>query len=227
MTVSAKLKALRREVDRFHVWADTYPVEQRSGEWEMGYSGWDDLNKTFIAFISSSTCADWDAETTEIVLYVIARDNEMQWLIDHLAQNADNLLCLAERALESDMWEAKWQIAMALGSLESRRTEAEALLLRFAHDEDEYVRRRALLALSDLNSSHVEDLVDLAWGTGEEYQRIAVLCALYEVGSPLLEKYAMLAEADGRESLAKYAAYIRGHGTLSGFTLQGISVVDR
>jgi HEAT repeat protein len=162
-----------------------------------------------------------------MVLYAIARDNEMQWLIEHLAQNADNLLCLAEPALDSDTWEAKWQIAMALGGLESRRAEAELLLLRFARDGDEYVSRRALLALSDLNSSHVEDLVASAWDTGEEYQRIAVLCALHKVGSPLLKEYAELAEADGREYLARYAAYIHEHGALSGFTLQGIPVVDR
>jgi HEAT repeat protein len=225
--MAATLEALGREVDRFRAWADTYPVEERSGEWEMGYNGWKDLNEAFIAFVSSTSCVDWDAETTQMVLYTIARDNEMQWLIERLAENPNNLLCLAERALESDVWEAKWQIATALGGLESRRTEAESLLLRFAHDEDEYVRRRALLALSDLNSSHVEDLVASAWDTGEEYQRIAVLCALHQVGSPLLKEYAKLAEADGRESLAKYATYIREHGTLSGFTLQGIPVVDR
>jgi hypothetical protein len=224
--MTAALEELRREVDRFRAWADTHPVEERSGEWEVHYNGWEELNEAFIAFVSSASCADWDAETTETVLYTIARDNEMEWLIEHLAQNPGNLLCLSERALGSDMWEAKWQIAMALGGLESRRTEAESLLLRFAHDGDEYVRRRALLALSDLNSSHVQDLVGPAWDTGEEYQRIAVLCALHQVGSPLLKKYANLAEADGREYLAKYATYIREHGTLSGFTLQGIPVVD-
>ncbi len=224
--MTAALEELRGEVARFRAWADTYPVEQRSGEWEVHYNGWEELNEAFIAFVSSTSCADWDAETSEMVLYAIARDNEIEWLIEHLAQNPGNLLCLAERALESDMWEAKWQIAVALGDLKSRRTEAESLLLRFAHDEDEYVSRRALLALSDLNSSHVEDLVASAWDTGEEYQRIAVLCALHQVGSPLLKVYAKLAEADGRESLAKYATYIREHGTLNGFTLQGIPVVD-
>ena len=74
--MTAALEELRREVDRFRAWADTHPVEERSGEWEVHYNGWEELNEAFIAFVSSASCADWDAETTETVLYTIARDND-------------------------------------------------------------------------------------------------------------------------------------------------------
>lgn len=85
----------------------------------------------------------------------------------------------------------------------------EPLLLQFAHDEDEYVRRQALMALGTLGSPLVEDLAEAAWQTGHEYQRMAVLAALRDVQSPALDDYLARAESDGRQYLLHYAAKIR------------------
>lgn len=227
--MSEELRAFQAEVARFQAWADAiYPLaKQRYGEWETHYDHWNDLEQMFDIFVSSTCCHDWDDSTVQIVLYVLARDNEAERMIDVLAMNEDNVLCLAAHAVESSETEAKWQFAQAILELHHLSPLAENLLLRFARDDDEYVRRRAMSALAYLGSPHVLDLVHAAWDTGEEYQRISVLCALHQIGSPLLAEYAARAEADGQQQgLLKYATYIREHGTLSGFTIQGCPVVD-
>jgi hypothetical protein len=226
--MSAVLKALEGEVTRFQAWTDArYPPGQpRGAMWEIDYSDWETLYEAFAAFVGSTSCREWDGPTTQLLLYAIARDNEFEELVAMVGQSPANLVCLAQRALRSIETDAKWQLAAALSTLKPSPPQVETLLVQFAHDEEEYVRRRALLALSCINSPRVADLVGPAWDTGDEYQRIAVLCALDQVDSPLLAEYAVRAEADGRQSLARYAAAIRDHGTLRGFLVQGLPVVD-
>lgn len=144
-----------------------------------------------------------------MLLYIIARDNEMQELAKEVARNPDNLVCLAERATASPERDAKWQLAVELSRLERRPPQVESLLLRFAHDDDDYVRRRSMLALADTGSAKVEGLVAPVWETGDEHQRMAVLYALWKTGSPQLDTYLAQAEADGRQYLVGYAARIR------------------
>ena len=133
----------------------------------------------------------------------------MGTLARELARNPLNLLCLAEQAVTSAEPDAKWQLAAELGRVEMRLPEVEPLLLRFASDEDEYVRRRSLTALADVGSTHVSELAERAWHSGDEYQRMAALYALLRSGSPELSEYLARAEADGRPNLVDYAARIR------------------
>lgn len=210
--MSDLLEALKAEVARFRSWAETYPVAERSGEWEMDYTGWQDLWPAFAAFVRGSSARDWDEDTQQLLLYVIARDNEMGEAADEVAKNPDQLLLLAERALASEERYAASQLATQLGKLDA--LQAEPLLLRFAQHHDEYVRRLALLALASIGSSHVEELAVAAWETGHEYQRMAALDALSRVSSSLVAEYTTRAEADGRPYLAHYAATIRQSGML-------------
>lgn len=84
-----------------------------------------------------------------------------------------------------------------------------ALLIHFAYDADEYVSRRALIALGKLKSERTEQLAERAWQTGHEYQRIAALWALKDVGSSKLGDYLLQAEEDGREYVVRNAIEIR------------------
>lgn len=205
-------RALEAEIARFRAWADDFPVAERNGEWECFYADWQEIYRAFSAFVSATTCQEWDAKLKETLLYIIARDNEEQVLAKAVAKNPDDLICLAERALASPERDARWQLAAELGGLDHRLTEAEPLLLQYARDEDEYVRRRALIALADCGSSKVEELAVSAWAAAEawqEYQRMAVLYALWKVGSRQLETYLAEADADGRQYLVAYAARIR------------------
>jgi HEAT repeat protein len=93
--------------------------------------------------------------------------------------------------------------------LSSDKTSAEALLLILVNDEDEYVSRRALLALGALKSLHAESLAEKAWLSGHEYQRIAALWVLKDIASSKLAEYVLLAGEDGRKYLVNNAREIQ------------------
>lgn len=194
---------------RFRTWADTFPVVERSGEWECLYADWQTIYNAFGAYINATVCQEWDEAMMQTLLYIVARDNEMQKLVKQVARNPENLLCLGEYALVSPERDAKWQLADELGHADRHTPQVEALLLQFAHDPDEYVRRRSLVALANIGSSRVEALAASAWETGDEYQRMAALFALWKAGSPQLEIYLTRADADGRRYLGAYAVRVR------------------
>ncbi len=203
------LKTLQDEVAHFQSWAATYPTDERSGEWECDYDDWPRLYDAFIDFVATTTCQQWSTATTDMLLYVIARDNETGQLIREVGRKPENLSCLAERAAESAEPDAKWQMAVELSHIELPPVWVGSLLLRFAHDANEYVRRRALIALADIKSPFVADLIEPAWNTGLEYQRMAVLKALSIIGSPELDSYLARVETDGRQNVVHYAEGIR------------------
>lgn len=207
-----EFQALAAEVARFQAWADsTVPLADRYNDWEINYDYWQRLYEVTTNFVKAVPFPQWDTAAIQLLLFTITRDNESKWLIREIAKIPDQLLFLAENAILSDERDAKYQIAAALGQLDTQSAEAESLLLQFVHDKDEYVRRRALMALADAGSTHVEALVESAWNTADEvqeYQRMAVLYALNTVNSPQLDHYLILAEADGRKYLVAMAARI-------------------
>lgn len=206
-----ELQALETEVARFRRWADASPVplRMRNGEWACGYPGWAQIYTAFDAFVATSSCRLWSEATTELILYVIARDDDNMHLVRSVARKPDDLFCLAKHAVTSPEWDAKWQIAAELGRIGADSPDVEGLLLRFVHDDDEYVRRRALLALADIESAQVAALLDGAWESGSEYQRVDVLYILWKMRSRELDHYLLLAEAAPQQYLVDYAARIR------------------
>ncbi|MCP3393830.1 HEAT repeat domain-containing protein [Bradyrhizobium sp. CCGB12] len=133
----------------------------------------------------------------------------MEILKRELTARPAHLLALARAAPHSPERDARWQLADALGSDEFAADEVEPLLEQFFHDADEYVSRRALLALARRRSKRAEALALRAWGTEHEYQRMAALDALSAVNSPLLPSYLDLAQRDGREYLVDFANRLR------------------
>jgi HEAT repeats len=202
-------RAVEGEVAKFRAWADSLPVETGTSAWEAGYEGWPALFAAVDNFAGTTSCAYWTTEMTHLLLYALARDTDTGYLARVLAKNPENLLCLAEHGVTGAERDAKYQLAAELGRLDLLSQRTEALLLRFAHDDDEYVRRHALLALADIDSRHVTELVSAAWGTGVEHARMAVLSALHKIHAPELEDYLILAAADGREYLVQHANKIR------------------
>jgi HEAT repeat protein len=190
---------LRLEVRHFRNWADaTFPGE-RYGEWETDYEDWDGL---YLAARAATANGQWDEETRELLIYTIARDNEVELVADLLSES--QLLSLADASISSGEPDAKWQLAVRLGKL-TLAAEPERILLAFVVDANEYVRRRALMALAELGSPHAEPLAMDAWESGEQYQRMACLDALHSVASPQLSRYLDLAERDGRPYLVAMA----------------------
>jgi len=214
------VRALGAEIASYRAWADAsgIPIERQSGEWASLYPDWHRIYTAFDTFITVSSWPEWDDATTALLVYAIARDDENSHLIKSLARKPDDFLHLAEYAVTSPERDARWQLTARLACLDADRPRVEKLLLRYVHDDEEYVRRITLMSLADIGASHLEELavaawnVSEAWDTESEYQRMAVLYTLNKIGSPQLGMYLALAEADGRQHLAEYAARMRnGH----------------
>ena len=201
--------SLSLEVQNFKTWADGYPVQTRSAEWECHYENWGRLHAAVLNFVEATPPANWSATDVDNLLYAIARDNELEYLVEQIAKTPDLLLQLSLLSVQSSESAAKWQLASWLAKLDAQHPRAEAILLVLVDDKNEYVSRRALLALGDLQSVKTEALAERAWNTGQEYQRIAALWALKSVSSLKLDTYIAEAMEDGRKYLVHNAIQVR------------------
>jgi hypothetical protein len=198
---------IHRETNKFKEWAKIYP-DAKSGEWECDYGSWDKYYKACIHLINNKAPKRLtDLEKSDLI-YAIARDNELEHLIDKVAENETLLFSLCEASFIISENDAKWQFASRLGEVRNDVRYAEKLLLKFANDTNEYVSRRALLALSELGSSQTEECCIRAWETHHEYQRIAALSSLKTIESNMLSEYLNKAYKDGRKYLVAKAREI-------------------
>ena len=169
--------SLKVEVERFREWAATHPKD--SGEWECDYDAWSGLLAAAESALSLATLGDSEIE---LLLFTLARDNECEFVRHMLEEHPSNALLLAAAALTHPDRDARWQIADFLGT--QTHEEARLLLRQFFTDENEYVRRRALLA----SAKHDRDFAEAtAWqwvSSTHEYSRLASLSVLHELESP-------------------------------------------
>ena len=200
-----QLVRLRESLERFRRWGDSTFCAGRFGEWECDYEDWGEIYASVRAVLRTAIEC-WDDETKRLLIYAIARDNEAEVISEELTE--EQLLALAADSICSDERDAKWQLAKQLGRQPDKH-EHEKLLLVFASDRDEYVRRRSLMVLADIGSKHTEHLAIAAWQSGEEYQQMACLYALWRVNSPVVSHYIQIAEQDSRSYLAAAAQRMR------------------
>jgi Na+/phosphate symporter len=201
------------EIDKFDAWARSqYNISQDDigGEWECDYTEWYKIYSAFENFLIKADPNNWTDKEKERLLYIIARDNESEYLSDLLNEAA--LIILTKQAIDSGHIDDKWQLAIQLFKL-SDRLLATTFLEAFVNDEDEYVNRRALMELAKLNSDKVEIYAELFWnrnkyGDMDEYQKMAVLNSLKTINSKQLDKYIKLAKQDGRKYLVESAIKI-------------------
>ncbi len=201
--------SLNAEVLKFRSWAEARPLESRNGEWECDYHAWEALHSEATKFAASVAPDRWSNSDVDDLLYAIARDNELEHIASTIAESPDALLRLASVSVPTSEHDAKWQLAAQLGHLATHKKQAEAILLDLVDDEEEYVRRRALLALGTLQSSQAEACAERAWKTGLEYQRLAALSVLDEISSPKLDGYIQSAFEDGRDILVHRAVELQ------------------
>jgi hypothetical protein len=208
-TMSARA-TFSREVARFKGWAlERFPEGRGFGEWECDYEFWEDLYAAFVDHLNEYTPDQWDDDDRSMLLYVLARDNEVQRLQAGMETRPHHLRKLAHTALRSADRDARWQLADALATLGREDNEALGLLKQFFADPDEYVRRRALLAMSKVRHPSAEQSAVQAWQSGGEYARIAALEVLQQMESTLLPKYVGLAHQDGRMYVVQCAERIQ------------------
>jgi hypothetical protein len=185
-----------RAAEEFASWAQTHP--QDFGEWETDYEEWPATYACARDLVGERPLTRWSDAEMASFLYLLARDNEVEVLAELLSEHPATLACVAEHVCatpESAEPDARWQIAAHLPAV---GPDATPRLLTLFADDDEYVRRRALLSLGALGAPAAEECAVAAWESGVEYQRIAALHVLHEVGSPRFETYAELAARDPR-----------------------------
>ncbi|MDN4476894.1 HEAT repeat domain-containing protein [Demequina sp. SYSU T00192] len=188
-----------QDVDDLRKWiSEVWRDAPMSAEWQSEYPDWPDLWKSSVQFALSRPVASWSSDQLEDLLFALARDSEDELISEGISEDPEALLALSVAAIRQGESDAKWQLAARLGEMRSHRDRAIKLLLQFVEDPDEYVRRRALLALSALRAPQAEELAERAWQSGLEYQRIAALSVLAEIGSARLPAYVAEARADGR-----------------------------
>jgi hypothetical protein len=185
----------------------------RTGEWECDYDSWPSLYDAVLGFVASRPLDSWSADELEAVLYAIARDNEMQHIAGEIRRRHPELILpLADVAIRTGERDDRWQLAEELGQLGRSGGEEERLLLMLARDEHEYVRRRALGALTRLGSPLVEELALEAWhrpDKDQEWARMMALECLHSVGSPHLKPLLAEAERNARQYLRGFAEGLR------------------
>lgn len=183
------MKVLAEQVERFQEWATRRTG--RSGEWETDYPEWAALWATANQALAKNSLGESEIA---LLLYVLVRDNESELILEMLLEYPDNGMHLARACLGNSEPEARWQIAIFLGSQEGEA--AQELLRGLVQDEDEYVRRRALLASVPRDPKFAETTAE-SWLSAEgEYSRLAALSVLQDLRSPALRQAASRLRGD-------------------------------
>ena len=217
-------ECLLEQVGKFHQWQEiTYPgktTEEIGGAWEVDYPAWNDIFDAFCHVLTQMDAETADSVLLDEMVYLIARDNEAEGFIQETTSHPQWFECLCRRAAASNENEAKWQFAAYLPEC-SCSQEVRDIILDFAKDPNEYVSRRALLAMPALRPDCVEQFAPLFWERNcyspelQEYQRIAVLVSLDAIHSDLLPQYLEQAKQDGRRYLLEHAKRIEGELTMN------------
>ncbi|MGH8081377.1 MAG: HEAT repeat domain-containing protein [Lysobacter sp.] len=205
---------LTLETTRFREWAAA-ESKAEEGQWECDYNDWPAWHQAVLACVAECAALVWAEEDIEHVLYAIARDNDTQYLAREIRlRYPDALRFLSRAALAKGEAQSRWQLAIELGAM-APDDEIEGLLLAFATDEDEYVRRHAIRSLTATGSRAAEELAWASWhrpDDQQEWARMSVLECLRELKSPRLAP--LLAEAlyDCRPFLRQFAERMRDEG---------------
>jgi hypothetical protein len=138
------MRELLLEIEMFRNWANT--ADKSFGEWETEYLQWDRIYRYVKKLIEDTPVEKWSSDQLNEFLYILARDNECEIIIDTLIENPPQLLALAKHSIFFPDHDARWQIAYGLGEIKDNDHEIINLLNKFLQDEKEYVRRRASFA---------------------------------------------------------------------------------
>ena len=204
-------KRLLRAIQEFRLWR---VLESSYGIEDAYYPDWLDIYECFSDVLKNLEVSDADSILLREMIYIIARDNEDEILIDELAEYQNWFEILCQHCVASDEAEAKWQFAAYMDRLKNTHV-IKKFIMVLAIDEDEYVCRRAMLNMPAIRPDKVEEYAKLYWDRDwhnrerKDYQRLVVLYALNEIHSPLLSDYLQSAMESGNRVLMEYAMKIQ------------------
>ncbi len=200
------MKQLLQAIAEFREWQEArFPgrnPREISGEWETWYGSWPDINTAFCKVLLEVPPETADVHLLDEMVYIIARDNECECLMEELSEHPKWFGVLCRHSLHMEEADAKWQFASYLPGCECGH-EIKELILAFAEDPDEYVCRRALLAMPYIYPDKAVHYAERFWNRTlyapgqQEYQRMAALTVLHRVQSPLLTSYLGKAKEGG------------------------------
>jgi hypothetical protein len=193
---------LETEISKFEAWALNQP--QDYGEWETDYSDWPSIYIAADITLSKPNLINADID---LLLFALARDNECENIRESLENHPQNGLLLAKVALNHTDPEARWQIAEFLGT--QSEIEAVILLREFVKDQDEYVRRRALLALQKQDAQFAEGIARQWINSEHDYSRLCALSVLADCRSEFLSDALDRLEEDNFNHIREKVAKIR------------------
>ena len=191
-------------VSKFKEWESSeYPCYKKYGEWECDYDDWQEIYALVDQWINN---VNWGDEIVDSVLFFMARDNECEIIRGKLSGKPDIYVKLAKLSLISLHSDAKWQLATLIS--ENNSQDSCSLLHELWNDKSYYVQRICMMESAKLNSPYSNKMIEWAWLTHDEYQRISALWSLYWINDKDLLKYLHLANELKMEFLVKAAGEI-------------------
>lgn len=140
------MSTFAHEVASFREWAACHALGNHSfGEWECDYPSWRQLYTAIDEFLAAAARRALTGAELELLLYVLARDNEDERILETLEKFPAIAAQVAEAAVTCSDVDARWQAAVL-----AARLGAVGTVRRFLDDKAEYVRRRAGLALEKM-----------------------------------------------------------------------------
>jgi HEAT repeat protein len=190
------------ELDRLKEWARRTSTPAQ--DWDAEYPDWP---KLMASAREALRRRPMNPDLTTRLLEALALDHEAESLRDTLVEEPEQGILLARAGLAYPNPDARWQIADFLGTL--NQPEANALLRRLVADPDEYVRRRALLAIQHHDPAFAEE-VAASWLAAEhEYSRLAALSVLSDLKSKHLASALELLKDDPSPMVRNKAATLK------------------
>ena len=111
-------ECLLEQATRFHQWQENNYTRKTAAEigfqWEVDYPAWNDIFDAFYHVLTNIEAGQADEQLLAEMLYLIARDNEGEGLIDMTVQHSNWFEALCHCAVNSSEHEAKWQFAAYL-----------------------------------------------------------------------------------------------------------------
>ena len=142
------MSSLKLEIASFRRWAsETGKHPGCSAEWECDYPNWRGLYLAVEHFLVSVANRPLATDELDLILYALARDNECEQILEILERFPNVAMQLARFGWNYSESDARWQLAVLLGRIKS--LDSVELLQHYISDKEEYVRRRARLALGE------------------------------------------------------------------------------
>ena len=195
------IDSFKKEIDLYWKWSrvseDKYSKDEwiiESQEWE--YSNWGQLMNLALKAIRNIENGDFAKDIAEVMLTVMALDNEDEKLLDEceIILSDKALEYVAQSALEHRQWQARWQVAELLGRKHERIW--EKFLLKFINDSNKYVQRRALISLSKISPNIAQEIAFDKLIDEDDYLRLVSIRILKQFNSTKLKEAAEILKND-------------------------------